>query len=190
MGNWVCEKFSLKTLKNSNNSEWTLVPPTWPQNPISCKTDDLEQHLLWHPGQNPVLRSFARNAKFAFFGFSPLLCVSKCPIMGEGSTAASPNWTDPQITVILHSRPLLHFLTLILILHSRSQFAFYEDLRNKSLHPTAFYFLSNQFGKSSVPRCFFLGFGVSGGSSEGNPGNVDRGGSLHVSVIGISLVWG
>ena len=85
---------------------------------------------------------------------------------------------------------MLHFLTLILILHSRSQFAFYEDLRNKSLHPTAFCFLSNQFGKSSVPRCFFLGFGVSGGSSEGNPGNIDRGGSLHVSVIGIGLVSG
>ena len=49
-------------------------------------------------------------------------------------------------------------------------------------------FLLNQFGKSSVPRCFFLGFGVSGGSSEGNPGNIDRGGSLHVSVIGIGLV--
>ena len=85
---------------------------------------------------------------------------------------------------------LLHFLTLILILHSRSQFAFYEDLRNKSLHPTAFYFLSNQFGKSSVPGYLFLGFGVSGGSSEGNPGNVDCGGSLHVSVIGIGLVGG
>ena len=160
MGNWVCEKFSLKTLKNSNNSEWTLVPPTWPQNPISCKTDDLEQHLLWHPGQNPVLRSFARNAKFAFFGFSPLLCVSKCPIMGEVSTAASPlaNWTDPQITVILHSRPLLHFLTLILILHSRSQFAFYEDLRNKSLHPTAFYFFVKSIWQVFCPTVFLFRF--------------------------------
>ena len=129
-------------------TQYRAKPMIW----SSISSDTLSKTLYWEALQE--------TQSLHFFGFSPLLCVSKCPIMGEGSTAASPlaNWTDPQITVILHSRPLLHFLTLILILHSRSQFAFYEDLRNKSLHPTAFYFFIKSIWQVFCPTVFLFRF--------------------------------
>ena len=156
MGNWVWKKsFHWKPLKISI----TLSEPS--PHPSDPKTQYRAKPMIWSSiSSDTCIDKLCKKRKVCIFWFSPLWCVSKCPIMGEVSTAASPlaNWTDPQITVILHSRPLLHFLTLILILHSRSQFAFYEDLRNKSLHPAAFYLFIKSTWQVFCPMVFIFRF--------------------------------
>ena len=154
MGNWVCEKFSLKIPIWVNPRPTHLTPkPNIVQNRWFGAVSPLT------PWAKACIEKLCKKRKVCIFWiFSAFVCFQMSN-NGGGQYSGIPSRKLNRPPDYGHfAQPLLHFLTLILILHSRSQFAFYEDLRNKSLHPTAFNFFIKSIWQVFCPRLFLFRF--------------------------------